>query len=487
MLEGLGMLFIVIVTAITTLFLPAVAHATIDNPATNTSDNIVISEIAPSTTGKGFIEFYNNSTQTSYGWHNFFFNPHMLGIDNFPNITLPPIYGLSSLKPHGTAAVTLDQIWLWAILRYFEFFNNDALNEVSDALDEQPGYSYQRCLTRDKDGNALISDRFYYAKSTRGKQIDCSEIKLYDPKIFDAPNTCKGLKFNEIMTNAPTEQQFVEVKNIGTEPVDLSTCYLTTNQDWYNAIALGETTLQPGEFYAAGFPYDETDPSSHYLSPTSGHLRILTSNHHALVDELIYTKQKPDTALALDDTNHWQYTTLLTPGKANDFSQPAKQPAPSQKISQKDPKIKQSPAPKPQPTLTKPQLLPTRLTTHRPTLSLRQPKLSARSLLSTRKTPKSCPDGYILNPDSNRCNKVTPAKTKKTNAANDTPAPEKTAVSNQVDYSVVCLLGGLGIIALLLVGYQIASAKQAEKQRRQALTLTDTKTKPQDLPTVPFK
>lgn len=302
-------------TLLTLSVTSATQAAVVDDTAQST-DGVIISEIYQSDHGS-FIEFYNNSDHDAYGWRQFFLNPHTFGLD-LPNFNLPPLFDLSSIKPHGTKSVRVNPIWAWSAINYFKLMGNDILTEVQDALDEQPDYSYQRCLTYDADGQPFISDKFYYAKATRGTQLDCASLSLTDQTIYNQPNQCHDIKFDEVYSNAAPDQQFIEVQNTGTTPVDLSTCYLSTDHIT-TPQPLGNTILLPQEQYAVGFPYQTTDPNWHALGMTGGHLKLLTTNQRAIVDELTYHGQQPNRSYSLDDNCQWQFT-LPTPNSPNQFA-----------------------------------------------------------------------------------------------------------------------------------------------------------------------
>lgn len=298
-----------------TLSATSATQAAVVDDTVQSTDGVIISEIYQSDHGS-FIEFYNNSDHDAYGWRQFFLNPHTFGID-LPNLNLPPLFDFSNIKPHGTKSVSVQPIWVWVAINYFELMSNNALTEVQDALDEHPGYSYQRCLTRDADGQPFISDKFYYAKATRGAQLDCASLGLTDQTIYNQPNQCHDIKLNEVYSNAAPDQQFVEVQNTGDTPVDLSTCYLSSDH-LTSPQPLGATVLLPHELYAAGFPYHTTDPNWHALGMTGGQVKLLTTNQHAIVDELTYHGQQPNRSYSLDDNYQWQFT-LPTPNAPNQF------------------------------------------------------------------------------------------------------------------------------------------------------------------------
>ena len=514
-----------------TLSATSATQAAVVDDTMQSTDGVIISEIYQSDHGS-FIEFYNNSDHDAYGWRQFFLNPHTFGID-LPNLNLPPLFDFSSIKPHGTKSVSVQPIWAWAAINYFELMSNDALIEIQDALDEHPGYSYQRCLTRDADGQPFISDKFYYAKATRGAQLDCTSLGLTDQTIYTQPNQCHDIKLNEIYSNAAPDQQFVEVQNTGDTPVDLSTCYLSSDH-LTSPQPLGWAVLLPHELYAVGFPYQTTDPNWHALGMTGGQVKLLTTNQHAIVDELTYHGQQPNRSYSLDDNYRWQFT-LPTPNAPNQFqiTKSITQPAPKvlrasatdqsntdntataetdrkqfdqlndqfTELDKLDKLTKQltdsqldapaKPATLNKSTVPEPDIWPAKafvppLTTKAPAVKVKT--TPARNLLATRssrqnplkpkvakavksstKPAKTCPEGSQLNPATNRC--VKSAKLDHQPAANKSDTGSTTPPATS-DYSPYIIGAGLGTIALIVLAYQILQARRQVKLRRSAQVLS---------------
>lgn len=519
-----------------TLSATSATQAAVVDDTVQSTDGVIISEIYQSDHGS-FIEFYNNSDHDAYGWRQFFLNPHTFGID-LPNLNLPPLFDFSSIKPHGTKSVGVQPIWVWAAINYFELMSNDALTEVQDALDERPGYSYQRCLTRDADGQPFISDKFYYAKATRGAQLDCASLGLTDQTIYNQPNQCHDIKLNEVYSNAAPDQQFVEVQNTGTTPVDLSTCYLSTDH-LTSPQPLGWAVLLPHELYAVGFHYQTTDPNWHALGMTGGQVKLLTTNQHAIVDELTYHGQQPNRSYSLDDNYQWQFT-LPTPNAPNQFqiTKPITQPtskalealATDQSDTDNSATAKadhnqfdqlndqfaeldkldkltkqltdnQHDAPAKPATLNKsiapePDIWPAKafvppLTTKAPAVKVKT--TPARNLLATRssrqntlkpkvakavksstKPAKTCPEGSQLNPATNRCAKSSKLDHQPAANKSDTSSTTPPATS---DYSPYIIGAGLGIIALIVLTYQILQARRQVKLRNSAQILSPATSK----------
>lgn len=514
-----------------TLSATSATQAAVVDDTVQSTDGVIISEIYQSDHGS-FIEFYNNSDHDAYGWRQFFLNPHTFGID-LPNLNLPPLFDLRSIKPHGTKSVSVQPIWVWVAINYFELMSNDALTEVQDALDERPGYSYQRCLTRDTNGQPFISDKFYYAKATRGAQLDCASLSLTDQTIYNQLNQCHDIKLNEVYSNAAPDQQFIEVQNTGTTPVDLSTCYLSTDH-LTSPQPLGWAVLLPHELYAVGFPYQTTDPNWHALGMTGGQVKLLTTNQHAIVDELTYHGQQPNHSYSLDDNYQWQFT-LPTPNAPNQFqiTKPITHPISkaleelatdqsdtdnsttakadhnqfdqlndqlaeldkldklTKQLTDNQPDAPAKPATLNKSTAPEPDIWPAKafappLTTKAPAVKVKT--TPARNLLATRssrqnslkpkvakavksstKPAKTCPEGSQLNPATNRCAKS--SKLDHQPAANKSDASSTTPPATS-DYSPYIIGAGLGTITLIVLAYQILQARHQVKLRRSAQVLS---------------
>lgn len=515
-----------------TLSATSATQAAVVDDTVQSTDGVIISEIYQSDHGS-FIEFYNNSDHDAYGWRQFFLNPHTFGID-LPNLNLPPLFDLSSIKPHGTKSVGVQPIWVWVAINYFELMSNNALTEVQDALDEHPGYSYQRCLTRDVDGQPFISDKFYYAKATRGAQLDCASLSLTDQTIYNQPNQCHDIKLNEIYSNAAPDQQFIEVQNTGTTPVDLSTCYLSSDH-LTTPQPLGWAVLLPHELYAVGFPYQTTDPNWHALGMTGGQVKLLTTNQHAIVDELTYHGQQPNRSYSLDDNYHWQFT-LPTPNTPNRFQITDKsitQPAPkvlrasatdqsntdntataetdrkqfdqlndqfteldkldklTKQLTDSQPDAPVKPATLNKSTVPEPDIWPAKafvppLTTKAPAVKVKT--TPARNSLATRssrqnplkpkvaKAVKSSAKPAKTCPEGSQLNPAT-NRCVKSSKLDHQPAANKSDTGSTTppatsDYSPYIIGAGLGTIALIVLAYQILQARRQVKLRRSAQVLS---------------
>lgn len=529
-----------------TLSATSATQAAVVDDTVQSTDGVIISEIYQSDHGS-FIEFYNNSDHDAYGWRQFFLNPHTFGID-LPNLNLPPLFDLSSIKPHGTKSVGVQPIWVWAAINYFELMSNNALTEVQDALDEHPGYSYQRCLTRDADGQPFISDKFYYAKATRGAQLDCASLGLTDQTIYAQPNQCHDIKLNEIYSNAAPDQQFIEVQNTGNTPVDLSTCYLSSDH-LTTPQPLGAITLLPHELYAVGFPYQTTDPNWHALGMTGGQVKLLTTNQHAIVDELTYHGQQPNRSYSLDDNYQWQFT-LPTPNAPNQFQiidKSITQSAPktpkvsatnpsdtdnattaeadrkqfdqlndqfaeldeldklTKQLTDSQPDAPAKPATLNKSTAPEPDIWPAKafvppLTTKAPAVKVKT--TPTRSLLATRSSrqnplkPKVAKAVKPSTKPAKTCSEgsqlnpatnrcVKSAKLDHQPAANKSDASSTTPPATS-DYSPYIIGAGLGTIALIVLAYQILQARRQVKLRRSAQVLSPATSKLTE-PTKPSK
>lgn len=301
------------------VFLSPTASAKIDttNVEPVTDERWVISEFYP---GSGddydgaYLEIYNNTDRRTIGYKDF--------VVNLPfDLELPPVYGIHNYRPHGYKKLSLEDGWEgWAVKEYLDvMYGDEYFSEVEDALNQMDGYAYERCQI--SENKPAISDKFYYGKKSPGKRILCS-----DKSIQETPDgilgeddindhQCKNLRLNEIYTNTDNKQ-FIEVKNIGDEDINLSHCYLSNSKDENDnmvAFADGEAILAKGEITSA----DPTMLGLDSLNLTRGIIYLVDSDRQTVVDYRRYATPKKNTALALDDKSEWQITYEPTPDGAN--------------------------------------------------------------------------------------------------------------------------------------------------------------------------
>ena len=257
-----------------------------------------------------YIEIYNNDEHTSLGWKDF--------VINLPfDIDLPPVYDLHTYKPHAYKKLSLDEgIMGWLAKKYIQIMYGDSVfHEIEDALDEQDNYSYQRCQTTYEDGTVVLSNKFYYGKKTPGKAIECEDKSITVTNPDDAmTGTCEKLKLNEIGSYMEPEEQFIEVVNSGTEPLNLANCYIAKSKAKSAVHAqLDDYEVEPGGLYV--FNVDQTDLE--YIAKTSGILYLIDSDDETVVNYKRYSSVKEGASMAIDNNGEWQMTYQMTPGEDN--------------------------------------------------------------------------------------------------------------------------------------------------------------------------
>lgn len=125
-------------------------------------------------------------------------------------------------------------------------------------------------------------------------------------------NRCEGLKLNEIGANLPSGEQFIEVKNINSQELDISGCRLATNRNNKNYI-FDEIKLQAGEVLAVKM--DQTELT--LVKTTRGTVYLLDSDENE-IDKVTYDKLATNSSYSLVN-GEWLQTYALTPGKENIF------------------------------------------------------------------------------------------------------------------------------------------------------------------------
>ena len=257
-----------------------------------------------------YVELYNNDDHTSLGWKDF--------VINLPfDVDLPPIYDLHTYKPHAYKKLSLDEgIMGWLAKKYIQImYGDDVFYEIEDALQEQDGYSYQRCQTTYDDGTTVLSNKFYYGKKTPGKAIECDDKSVTVTNPDDAmTGTCEKLKLNEIGSYMEPEEQFIELVNSGNEPINLSNCYVAKSKA-KNAVhaQMDDYELEPGGLYA--FNVDQTDLE--YIAKTSGIIYLIDSDDETVVNYKRYSGVKEGASTAINNNGEWQMTYQMTPGEDN--------------------------------------------------------------------------------------------------------------------------------------------------------------------------
>lgn len=402
--------FTVIVLAALTLSISS-AHAKVVDDDPVTDQRWVISEIyLGGDDYKGaYLELYNNDEHTALGWKDF--------IVNLPfDVDLPPIYDLKTYKTHAYKTLPMDEGWVgWLAKKYIQVMYGDSIfHEIQDALDEEDGYSYQRCQSTYDDGTRVISNKFYYGKKTPGKPIDCDDksVTMSNPADLPQAGLCTKLKLNEIGSNLADEEQFIELINDGNTTVNLSNCYLATSKSGSaNHFQLDNLDLEPGGIYNLAVGDTDIGP----IGKTSGIVYLIDSDDETVVNYKRYSSSKADTSVALDEDGKWQTTYRPTPGADNVIE--TSQPCPTGQYrddntgrcrkqlandnttdsSQTITGANKAPA-----TNT---LKPCQAGYERNPLTNRCRKVVNNNIEDSGLTP--CKEGYERNPETNRCRKIT--------------------------------------------------------------------------------
>lgn len=165
--------------------------------------------------------------------------------------------------------------------------------------------SAQRCET---ESGYLIETGFnatelaQYGISTPGAGIACLASVVANP--------CTGILLSEIAAN--TADQFVEIANPTTEPIDLSGCLLQTNRN-HNVFTFPDEVLAPGAFRVVRI----VDTNLTLTKTTSGTVYILSSDGADEVDSISYANLPSDTSWILHGDGQWRQTYAVTPGEEN--------------------------------------------------------------------------------------------------------------------------------------------------------------------------
>ncbi|MDO4271706.1 MAG: hypothetical protein Q4C83_01835 [Candidatus Saccharibacteria bacterium] len=300
-----------IIAIVLLAFTPAQAKISDSQPVNE--QRWVISEIYLGKTDYqgAYLELYNNDDHNALGWKDF--------IINLPfDIDLPPIFDLHTYKPHTYKTIPLDEGWVgWLTKKYIQIIYGDELfYEIRDALDEQDGYSYQRCQSTYDDGTRVISNKFYYGKKSPDKPIDCDDktLRVSNPDDLPDAGQCANLKLNEIGSYLYEEEQFIELRNTGNTTINLSNCYISKSKaDSAIHQQLEDYDLEAGGLYSFNVEATELTP----LTKSSGIIYVIDSDDKTVVDYKRYTNNKEKTSTALDNNGQWKTTYNLTPGASN--------------------------------------------------------------------------------------------------------------------------------------------------------------------------
>ena len=130
------------------------------------------------------------------------------------------------------------------------------------------------------------------------------------PRAQDPPAaSCQGVKLNEI--GARTADQFIEVVNTSSQPVQLAGCRVGTNRQ-AKLYAFDQQQLQPGQLLSLSVAQMQLT-----VSKQKGTVYLLDAAGQE-IDEAAYTALAEGASWSLIDGT-WQQTFAPTPGKANQY------------------------------------------------------------------------------------------------------------------------------------------------------------------------
>ena len=257
----------------------------------------------------------------------------------------------------------------------------------------------------------------------------------FDP---DAVPVCSGLEFSELLTyfTDDSSEQFIELYNSSTQPIDLSKCLLRYKKKLYYLVvaASTQTVLAPGAYYVYRPEISLTK------NPTTELLFEIMDVNGDVVDSLnLPHGQKKNTSYALtghdpDGAEIWQITYNPTPGSANLYQE--FQTCPAGKVIN---------------VLTGNCI---NVTTMKSSLNdcgtgkYRNPETGRCKSYSSSDSdePTPCKEGYERNPETGRCRKI------KNNSGADYPV---VPITDSEEYTSFIALWAIGAIAALGLGYVI--------------------------------
>ena len=373
------------------------AHAAVDDDQPITNERWVISELAESDSGDKYIEFYNNSTNDGLGWGDYFVN---LPVDS-KLLELMEVFGFQHIKQHAFRVVNLSDSWYstlaFNLLKTYGLDAN-AFTEIADALEEEDGYSYQRCLYY-QDGQPLMSNKFYYGKKTKGKEINCSDSSIRPTNLMERTGVCQGLRLNEIESYEENDEQFVELYNATLQPINLGNCYIAKSKDeGAKTYALDNIELASGELYTQ--PLNDSDAVELKLTEKSGEVALIDGDRRTLVDSVKYRVTSEDTSYALGADDEWHMTYNVTPDQPNVIEElkPCEEegyernPDTNRCVKSADDKESSD-------------------------LSWLEELLDIKTSSSSTSGLTPCKEGYYRNPATNRCKKITNSSDSSTGAS----------------------------------------------------------------------
>ncbi len=171
--------------------------------------------------------------------------------------------------------------------------------------------SLQRCFVngqlREYDPRSTHQEFVVYANElpTPGTGLECEK-----PIVAPTVNECAGLRINEIGANLT--EQFVELRNVSTEPIELTGCQLQTNRSTTKSFVFANEILPAGGLRTMYIK----DSSLTLTKTTSGVAYILSSDGLTEVDTQAYTNLAAGTTWSYFEDG-WLQTYVPTPGVEN--------------------------------------------------------------------------------------------------------------------------------------------------------------------------
>ena len=147
-----------------------------------------------------------------------------------------------------------------------------------------------------------------------GEDVEEVGLDIISPDAPESLNTCSTLRINEIGANLASEEQFIEVQNIGDSILDIMGCRLTTNRN-DKVYPFGAEELQPREMFVVKI----VDTGLTLTKTTTGTVYLL-SEEGVEIDEVKYANLPKESSWSLLDAK-WLVSYHLTPGQANEYLQ----------------------------------------------------------------------------------------------------------------------------------------------------------------------
>lgn len=155
----------------------------------------------------------------------------------------------------------------------------------------------------DSDDNA--ADFVIGVSLTRPELSECSI-----PPEPVTVNYCQGLRLTEIGANR--DEQFIELQNTTTSPLDITDCQVQTNRSLTKSVVFAPQTLTPSEYIVITIK----DSPLTLTKTTTGTVYLLSSDGKSEIDSQTYNTLVSGTSWAWFDMG-WRQTYAATPGGDN--------------------------------------------------------------------------------------------------------------------------------------------------------------------------